>query len=159
MIDPRIMGQSVRLPDGRVLVVGGINLEDTLFDAHIRKMSSSSAEIYDPTSNNWTVAADLSQGRYAFTLALLPDGQVLAIGGARDRDCCWTENSFVREIEAYDPLSNRWRIVGELPQPRAYSTATLFPDGRVWVTGGQDGSGGDISGADTWFISSLPAMP
>jgi N-acetylneuraminic acid mutarotase len=132
MVKMRIQAQSVRLPDGRVLVAGGITLEDV----SLLKMSAKT-EIYDPASNAWTATADLSQARYNHVLVLLPDGQVLAVGGARDYDNHLTENSFVREIERYDPVANDWRIVGELPQPREHATATLLLDGRVWVTGGR----------------------
>ena len=37
---------------------------------------SASAEIYDPASNLWTAAAPLREARYAYVLALLPNGQV-----------------------------------------------------------------------------------
>lgn len=129
MMKMRIQAQSVRLPDGRVLVAGGI----TEGDQWIPKMSAS-AEIYDPVSNTWVAVADLSQARCIHVLVPLPDGQVLAVGGVRDNR--WTESSFIREVEIYDPLANRWHIVGELPLPRSDATATLLLDGRVWVTGG-----------------------
>ena len=87
---------------------------------------------------------------------LLADGQVLAVGGARDWASRWTERSFVREIERYDPVANEWRIVGELPQPRADATATLLLDGRVWVTGGRVM---ETHWLDTWLISSPYAHP
>jgi hypothetical protein len=138
----------VRLSDGRVLVAGGITPEDRVVPTMM-----DSTEIYDPASNAWTAAADLSQARYSHVLVLLPDGQVLAVGGARDWSSRWAESSFVHEIERYDPVANRWRIVGELPQPRAYATATLLLDGRVWVTGGLVM---ETIESDTWLIK--PSM-
>ena len=144
MVKPRCYGQSARLPDGRVLVAGGLALEDKPFPK-----ISTSAEIYDPISNTWTVAADLAQARYSYDddLVLLPGGQVLAVGGARD--WYWTGNSFVREIERYDPAANEWRTVGELPRPRAEASATLLPDGRVWLAGGRTDT---TYFSDTWLI-------
>ena len=47
----------------------------------------------------------------------LKDGRILAIGGAHDAECCLTENSYIREIEFYDPSTQLWNIAGELPQP------------------------------------------
>ncbi len=79
----------------------------------------------------------------------LADGKVLAIGGARDYEDRWTETSFVREIERYDPVTAQWRVVGELPQPRAEATATLLPDGRVWLAGGWTGT---TYFSDSWLI-------
>jgi hypothetical protein len=144
MVKMHLMAQSVRLPDGRVLVTGGFTE-----DQSVRTMTAST-EIYDPALNVWTAAADLSQARLFHVLVLLADSQVLAVGGARDWSDRWTENSFIREIEIYDPVANEWRIVGELPQPRAFATATLLLDGRVWVTGGLVM---ETHWSDTWLIS------
>lgn len=158
MVNPRIFGQSVRLSDGRVLVAGGINLEDSLKSGLNRKMSTS-AEIYNPASNTWTATADLSQARYAHNLVLLLDGRVLASGGARDWDTSFTDNSFVREIEIYDPAVNLWSTAGELPQPSANAAGVLLPDGRVWVIGGQAGQSGAMYLSNTWLITSNSTQP
>ena len=40
--------------------------------------------------------------------------------------------------EVYDTASGTWTEVGDLSTPRAYHTATLLPNGRVLVAGGQD---------------------
>lgn len=145
MVKPRLWAQSVRLGDGRVLVTGGM----TLAEMPENKLTSS-AEIFNPASNTWTAAAAMSQPRYSHFLFPLPDGQVLALAGARDWDCCWTSNSFVREIERYDPAQNEWRTVAELPQPRVQAAATLLADGRVWLTGGRWSY--TTHGSDSWFI-------
>jgi phage baseplate assembly protein gpV len=153
MISPRIWAQSVRLQDGRVLVAGGMTLEEM----PANKLSAS-AEIFDPATSAWTAAAAMMQPRYSHFLVLLPDGQVLALGGARDWACCWTSSSFVREIERYDPVTDKWRTVGELPQPRADAAATLLSDGRVWLTGGRWSY--TTHGADSWLISyGVPGAP
>jgi hypothetical protein len=151
MVTPRGFGASVRLPDGRVLVAGGFTYENP-----VPKIWAST-EIYDPASNTWTAAADLAQARYTHALVLLPDGQVLAVGGARDADYLWGGDSFVREIERYDPAANAWRTVGELPQPRAQATANLLPDGRVWLAGGRNDT---TYFSDSWLIGPrAPAPP
>jgi N-acetylneuraminic acid mutarotase len=143
MTPRRILGESVRLSDGRVLVVGGALAGDSA------PPILASAEIYDPASNAWTAAASLAQARYHYELVLLPSGQVLAVGGARDWDSRWTGTSFVREIELYDPVLDQWRTVGEIPSPSVGNTATLLPDGRVWVTGGRNDT---TYFSDTWLI-------
>jgi hypothetical protein len=135
MVKPRYLAQSVRLADGRVLAAGGMTLKDKPLQT-----ISTSAEIYDPASNTWTAAADLAQARYASVLALLPTGQVLAVGGARDYDTRWIAGSFVGEIEVYDPLANHWHTAGALPRPGANAAVARLPDGRLWVTGGKPAS-------------------
>jgi N-acetylneuraminic acid mutarotase len=153
MVKPRLWAQSVRLQDGRVLVAGGM----TLAEMPENKLTAS-VEIFNPGSNTWMDAPALSQPRYSHFLTLLPDGQVLALAGVRDWDCCWTSSSFVREIERYDPVMNEWRTIAELPQPRAQAAATLLLDGRVWLTGGRWSY--TTHGADSWFIGyGAPGAP
>lgn len=147
MVEPRHFGQSVRLSDGQILVVGG-----AIPNGPLGQLMTTSVEIYNPVTNTWRAAAPLTEARYAFVLTLLPNGTVLAIGGAREWDSYWTDNSFVREIEMYDPRKNQWQILDELPQPRAYATGTLLPDGSVWIAGGQFGPSGANFPPDTWLI-------
>lgn len=151
---PRHLAQAVRLADGRVLIAGGIALGDPTNQAIL-----SSAEIYDPVNNTWTAAADLAQARYAHVLTVLPDGAALAIGGARQWNNVWTEASFVHAIEAYDPATDTWRIVGDLPQPGACAAAAALLDGRVWVTGGIAGRAGATYWQATWLVDPALAAP
>jgi hypothetical protein len=125
------LAQSVRLKDGRVLVAGGFVAGEP-----VPKVIAS-AEIFDPVSDTWTAAAPLSEARYAHALVLLPDGQVLAVDGAREWDSVWTVRSLVSQIEIYDPVQDRWSSGGDLLRPGAFAAAALLPDGRIWVTGGQ----------------------
>ena len=158
MVTPRIFGQSMRLSDGRVLVVGGTSQDGVTSNGPNRKMFTK-AEIFNPATNEWTAAKDLSQARYAHSLVLLQDGRVLVSGGARDWDCCWSDNSFVREIEVYDPAVDRWTSAGDLPLPAAFSAAVLLPDGSVWVTGGKAGQSGTTFWSDTWLLTPMSTQP
>lgn len=143
----------VKLLDGRVLVAGGINISDN-------PIAVTSVEIYDPGTNTWTAAAPLAQPRFGHILALLSDGQVLAVGGAWEYDYPvghpgghpWTVESFVLEIEVYDPHSDTWITAGELPQGTAHAVAVFLPDGRLWVTGGGAGEDSLKAWATTWLI-------
>ncbi|MBX0328214.1 hypothetical protein K2Z83_11055 [Oscillochloris sp. ZM17-4] len=147
MVTPRLNSAIARLPDGRALVVGGMDLPG----ASAHKVFAS-AELYDPATDTWAAAAPLAQPRYQFVLAQLPNGQTLAVGGAREDLPQWTWDSFAGEIEQYDPAADRWTTVGTLAHPKAFATAALLPDGRLWVTGGRAGLDGVIYGADTWLI-------
>jgi len=65
--------------------------------------------------------------RSFFSLTLLDDGVVLAVGGATSAE----------SAEVYDPVRNTWTIVpGGLRAPRLFHTATRLPDGRVVIAGG-----------------------
>jgi len=59
---------AVLLNDGRVLVAGGASGADVW----------SSMEIYDPATQRWSLAGNLNSTRSDATLALLPNGVVLA---------------------------------------------------------------------------------
>lgn len=145
MVKPRIWAQSARLGDGRVLVAGGMTLEDmpqNTFTAH--------SEIYDPATNTWSAATAMAQPRYSHFLFSLPNGEAVVIGGAREGECCWAGDSFVRAVEVYDPAADRWRVVVELPQPRAQAAAALMPNGCVWLSGGRWLY--TTHAADSWLI-------
>jgi WD40 repeat protein len=117
---------ATRLLDGRVLVTGGQG--DTGSSIGTLK----STELYDPEAGVWTPAADLTTARIGHTATLLPNGEVLVIGGAE----IFTGAS--KSTEIYNPATGMWRLVGELGTARAGHTATLLPDGRVLVAGGTD---------------------
>jgi len=59
------------LPNGTLLVAGGHGSSGLL----------TSAELYDPTTGQWTATGDLTVARVSHTTTLLPNGTVLATGG------------------------------------------------------------------------------
>ena len=70
---------AIALPTGKILIVGG--------ESHGGRFSPENrvpqVETYDPATNAWTVGASLGRHRgYHTTIILLPDGRVLAAGGA-----------------------------------------------------------------------------
>lgn len=125
---------AVLLGDGTVLVAGGYAAGTYL----------SSAEIYSSTSGVWRSAASMNAPRALHSVTLLQDGRVLATGGIN-------QFGVQGSNEIYDPKTNIWTAVkcfdnGAFPctgaQLRAHShRATSLLDGRVLVTGGNDGFG------------------
>ena len=77
------------LPDGRVIVIGG-SFDPFLGQAQAR----SSAETYDPSSNTWSSAGEMSTGRFRFTALSLHDGRVLVVGGQREQETYDTAEIF-----------------------------------------------------------------
>jgi hypothetical protein len=59
------------LPNGKVLVVGGIGNSDT----------AGSAELYEPATGTWSLTGSLGTSRYSHTATLKADGKVLVAGG------------------------------------------------------------------------------
>jgi hypothetical protein len=120
------------LPDGRVLVVGGSQ----------RNLDLSSAELYDPRTGTWTSAGSLPTPCLGHTATLLQNGKVLVVGGSQADGFHLGSSS---NAELYDPLTNTWSQISSMHTPRSFHTATLLPDGRVLVVGG-DQAFNDVSG-------------
>jgi len=77
---PRAYHNLTLLPDGTVLASGG----STASDGTDLTKAVLPAEIWDPTTETWTVVASLRTGReYHSTALLLPDGRVLMAGGGQ----------------------------------------------------------------------------
>lgn len=75
---PRMNVNLVLLPDGKVLVHGG---HDS-YKWAAAQTPSNVAELYDPVLDSWTEVAAMNERRtYHSASLLLPDGQVLAMGG------------------------------------------------------------------------------
>ena len=108
------------LPTGKVLIVGGWQVPNSL----------SSAELYDPASGTWTATGSLANGRRLHTATLLPNGKVLVVGGLAN------ENFGIVSAELYDPASGTWTTTGSPIKLRVRHTATLLPSGKVLVVGG-----------------------
>ncbi len=114
------------LGDGRVLVAGSyVNSGDPL----------DSAEIYDPVSGAWSNTGPMTTGRGGQTATVLADGRVLVVGGgAEETDVEGGPRSPTAEL--YDAETGRWTATGNMVEARKGFTATLLPDGRVLVAGG-----------------------
>src|SRR5436309_104356 len=71
MLVPRVQHATVALADGRVLVTGGMTAEG----------ATNSAEVFDPSRNEWSDAGTMAEARAGHTMSLLSDGRVVIVGG------------------------------------------------------------------------------
>jgi hypothetical protein len=119
------------LPNGKVLVAGG----------GVRAITvRASAELYDPASGTWTTTGSLAHARHDHTATLLPNGKVLVVGGWYD-DTAGYGGFTLASAELYDPATGTWTSTGSLATGRGGHTATLLPNGKVLVTGGENYNG------------------
>ena len=117
MSTPRTGHDAVLLPNGKVLVSGGV-------DAGEHALAS--AEIYDPATNQWTATGGMLTPRASRAAVVLKDGRVLVTGGGEGWNLA----------EIYNPASGVWHATGNMTTRRVKHAATLLPDGRVLITGG-----------------------
>lgn len=70
----RLAGAMVaRLPDGRVLIAGGLDEERNAY---------ATAELYDPATDTWSPLSPMPDARAGGTTVVLTDGSVLLVGGS-----------------------------------------------------------------------------
>jgi Galactose oxidase, central domain len=114
------------LQSGKVLVAGGLDPGD---------FGIFSTELYDPTTGTWTVSGRMNDERGGHTATLLPNGHVLIVGACNSGVFCGRGNSG-SSAELYNPATGTWSVTGALT-PRFFHTATLLPNGRVLIAGGE----------------------
>jgi N-acetylneuraminic acid mutarotase len=119
------------LPNGKVLVAAG-------YDGYSWVSSDllASAELYDPSTGNWSPTGSLNTARSGHTATLLPSGQALIVGGYNID--AYSNAVELASAELYDPATGIWTPTGNLTDARHYHTATLLPNGQVLVAGGLD---------------------
>ena len=124
MSNSRISPEAIALKDGRVLVTGGM----------FPSTDSPVSETYDPTLGEWAETGTMSQHRSSHTLTLLHDNRVLAVGGIGPQG----KDDYILHstTEIFDPATNTWSPGPEMSQPRWGHSATLMPDGKVFIVGG-----------------------
>ncbi len=129
------------LPSGQVLIAGGLN-NGTGGQGN----PTSSAELYNPSTNTFDATSSPATARFGATATLLPDGQVLIAGGVAA-----FAGTPLSSAELYNPVSKTFTATtGSLATERAWATATLLPNGKVLVAGGQNLGGVPVSGTDLY---------
>jgi N-acetylneuraminic acid mutarotase len=130
LIEPRAGAVAATLPNGRVLVAGGVgNLTGSL----------SSAELFNPATNTFTkltgAAGSLAEPREYATAAALPDGQVMIAGGEQ-------KEHELSSAELFNPATNAFtKLTGSgqsLTEPRAGAVAAALPNGQILMAGGNN---------------------
>ncbi|WP_205520077.1 Kelch repeat-containing protein [Pseudomonas lactucae] len=123
---PRFAHTTTLLESGRVLVVGGNNLQFT------GGQVQDSVELYDPNAQEWQLQGWLPVDCMDHTATLLQNERVLIVGGYSGR-----QNAALARAFIYDPSAvGHWSEVCPPPVPLMQHTATLLQEGRVLVCGG-----------------------
>jgi hypothetical protein len=133
MTFPRSGHAAVRLPDGRVLVVGGSNdlpLELSGAPSGLSFLIAT-AEVYDPATGRFSTTGDLITPRLnsTATLVSIPQGPRVLVVGGRFLDT-------VETAELFDPATEQFTQAAPMALGRSQHAAVLLKDGRVALLGG-----------------------
>jgi N-acetylneuraminic acid mutarotase len=109
------------LPNGQVLIAGGENTLGFL----------ASAELYNPSTGQWTDTGSMTTPRINQRATLLPNGQVLVSGGDNTTGA-------LASAELYTPSTGQWTTTGSMTIARTLHGATLLFNGQVLVAAGNN---------------------
>lgn len=123
------------LDDGRVLVAGGYDAFDGVFELDA-KYYLAEADLYDPSTGTWSETGTMRQTRYGHALVTLPNGYVLAAGGTSGSNAPITASA-----ELYNPKPGRWRQTKSMSACRVSPSFSLLASGKVLLAGGIGCSG------------------
>lgn len=141
MLEPRSGHSATLLPDGKVLIAGGMRRNQDFYK---------SAEIFDPRTAKFQPTGEMNERRVSPIAVLLGSGKVLIAGG-------WVGHGCTNSAELYDPATGKFTPIGsKMTAVRGDARATLLSDGDVLITGGADhDSPGGISSAELFRASTM----
>ena len=121
---PRAAHMSVKLKDGKILIIGGI----------LNGISLKNSEIFDPNSLKFISIESLNIGRSHNGAILLKNGNVFIVG----------DNGIPKEAEIFDINKNEFRLTNlkTISQHNSFFTLTLLNDERVLIIGSGQSSFG-----------------
>jgi len=112
-------GMAAAVLENKIYVIGGSETE---------MHGLTVVQAYDVQQDEWETNIDPLNVARTNSAAVFFEGKVYVFGG-RDH------NQIISEVEMYDPLSNQWTVVSQLPTPREGLSAVVV-DSLVWVIGG-----------------------
>jgi len=118
---PRVGPSAALLPDGTVLIAGGLIAGGA--------GPTTSAELFDLTSGSFSATGSMGKARVGAPAVLLPNGKVLV--GSSTAALGWRGAN-----ELYDPASRTWAFGASNLDPRSGDSLTLLPNGKLLAAGG-----------------------
>lgn len=129
----RVGAVAAPLPDGKVLIVGGLDSLGNVLQ---------SAELFDPSNDKFSeltgAGQQLNTARVGAVAAPLPGGKVLIAGG-------FDGTNYLQSAEVFDPTNDTFAALTpagatELQTARQDAVAATLPNGDVLIAGGFDGA-------------------
>lgn len=141
MLEPRSGHSATLLPDGKVLIAGGMRRNQDFYK---------SAELYDPATGKFQPTGEMNLGRVGHVAVLLRSGQVLIAGG-------WIGFGATDAAELYDPRTGKFTAISKMTTRRGRPSATMLANGDVLIAGGEDhdGRGAQLASAEVFRATTL----
>jgi Galactose oxidase, central domain/Kelch motif len=141
MLEPRSGHSATLLPDGKVLIAGGMRRNQDFYR---------SAELYDPATGRFEPTGEMTIQRVGHIGVLLRSGKVLIAGG-------WIGHGCTDSAELYDPATGKFQAIAAMTAKRAHPSATLLTNGDVLIAGGadRDGPGSSVVSAEIFHAATL----
>lgn len=132
LIKPRFDCTAISLKNGKVIILGGQNLEYKVNEI----------EIYDPKTGVFSLGGKMLAKRNNFTATLMPDDNILIIGGLnsvakynpKTKKLTFSDGL---DTEMYDSKRNIFIKSAKTNIIRSANTATLLPNGKILIIGGE----------------------
>lgn len=139
MLEPRSGHTATLLPDGKVLIAGGMRRNQDFYK---------SAELYDPGTGKFQPTGDMSIGRVGQIAVLLRSGKVLVAGG-------WVGHGGTDSAELYDPATGKFTAISRMTARRGRPSATLLRNGDVLIAGGEENDNESLPSAEIFRAATL----
>lgn len=143
MLEPRSSHTATLLPDGRVLIVGGMRRNQDFYK---------SAEVYDPATGKFQPTGEMSIGRVGHVAVLLASGKVLIAGG-------WVGHGGTDSAELYDPSTGKFVEIAKMNSRRGRPSATPLANGDVLIAGGEREDNESVTSAEILHVKTLSFEP
>jgi hypothetical protein len=141
----RRLASVVVLKSGKVFVVGGADQLGTS-----PSMATTQAELYDPATRQFSIAASSNIGFWNGVAVLLTDGRVLVCGG---HDGTYSFGY----AQIFDPISQTFFMIPAMNTPRLGFGGALLPSGSVALFGGSSDASNGLNSTEIFSPTSLTA--
>jgi N-acetylneuraminic acid mutarotase len=113
------------MADGRVISVAGVLNGNT--------QSALKTQIFDPSTMSWSYGADMPQAHNDYPgISATPCGTVYVWGGSSTP----SGDPGIKKVSAYDPSTDTWSILADLPFFAGWGSYGRFYDGQyIWASG------------------------
>ncbi|MCX6650748.1 MAG: hypothetical protein NT131_03710 [Methanomassiliicoccales archaeon] len=111
--------------DGKVYVFGGKN-------ASIANIYMPQVQIYDPSTNTWSLGASMPEAVTIADAVAMPNGLIYVMGGNNGSDPI-----LIKDImQVYDPVANSWTFGPSMPTEIYSGSAVAINDNTIMYLGG-----------------------